>query len=264
MPSSGDSRPRTVLADDAEGGNAVRYGDTARIGLIYMHSSIVMECEFWAMVPTGVSVHVTRTALPTVTVNGLDEMVREGEIERCASLLAAAPVDVIAYGGTSASFLHGLGWDEAIAERVRLTSGGRPATTTSSASLRSLRAVGAQTIAIATPYIAEINDRAVQFFATNGFEVVAVEGLGLESDHDIGAVESQRVLELAESVDQPAADAVFISCTNFRTANVIVPLEERLNKPVVSANQATLWDCLRIVGVEREMARFGSLFGARR
>ena len=40
-----------------------------------------------------------------------------------------------------------------------------------------------------------------------------------------------------------------ISCTNLITIGAIPELERRLGKPVVSANQATVWHACRLAGV---------------
>jgi maleate isomerase len=52
---------------------------------------------------------------------------------------------------------------------------------------------------------------------------------------------------------------VFVSCTNYRTFEVIERLEADLGKPVVTSNQATLWDALRTLGVDDDLP-LGRLF----
>jgi len=61
-------------------------------------------------------------------------------------------------------------------------------------------------------------------------------------------------------VDQPEADAIFISCGALRSVEIIDALEERTGKPVVTSNQAMLWDCLRLAGVNDRMDGLGRLF----
>lgn len=250
-----DSHPAAIITAPT-----VDYGAHARIGLLYMHSSFVMECEFDAMAPAGVSTHVTRIALPSVTMAGIDSLARAREIKEAVGLLAAAPVDVIAFGGTSASFLHGPGWDQDLLRRMSEAADEKHVTTTSTASLHALAAVDARRIVIATPYTDDITARASAFFDGNGFDVVAAFGLNLVDDHAIGDVDTDEVRRLAHIADSVEADAVFISCTNLRTAEVISPLERELGKPVVSAIQATLWECLRLVDGPRVTQQFGSLF----
>lgn len=235
------------------------YGTRARIGLIYMASSWIMEPEFVRMAPPGVSIHTTRIQFHGATVEGLGRMAESAEVERCAELLATAPLGAICFGGTSASFLHGRGWDERLLERMAGASGGIPVTTTSTASLRALRAVGVGRIAFVGPYNDEVTERGRRFFEANGFEVVAALGLGLTTDPAIGGVSLATVCELARRGDRPRAEAIFISCTNLRTIGALAALEAELGKPVVSAIQASFWDCLRLAGVDLPVAGFGRL-----
>jgi maleate isomerase len=236
------------------------YGWRAKVGLVYMASSTVMEPEFYAMAPEGVSIHTDRIVLPTVTVAGLEEMMDGGEVARCTSFLAKAPLDVIIFGGTSATFLKGPTWDEAIKQTMAAASRGIPVTTTSTASVRALKALGARKISIATPYTHDITALAKSYFEQNEFEVLSVASLGLDDDHAIGAVPLQSVYEFARVNSDSRADALFLSCTNLRTVGAIEDLERVLGVPVVSAVQASFWDCMGITGVSDAGVGFGKLF----
>lgn len=238
------------------------YGWRARIGLIYMASSTVMEPEFAAMAPEGVSFHTSRIHLPEATVGGLASMMGDEEVERCTRELVRAPLDCVVFGGTSASFLEGIGWDEKVRQRMESVSEGIPATTTSTASLRALRAIEASSITLATPYIEEVTERGRRFFEQNGIAVRNAEGLGIKDDHAIGAVTTQAVYRFVRSMADRRAEAVFISCTNFRTIGAIAALEEDLGMPVVTANQASFWDALRLAGVRAPVDGFGRLLKA--
>ena len=110
------------------------YGWRARIGLINMDSGWAIEAEFHKMAPGGVSVHTTLIRLPSATVDGLAQIVDSPEVEHCTEFLATAPLHVICFDGTSATFLHGLGTDEKIMDRMRSRAKGIPVTTTSTAS----------------------------------------------------------------------------------------------------------------------------------
>ena len=147
------------------------YGWRARVGLIYMASSWVMEPEFQAMAPPGVTVHTTRISFTKATVEGVGLMAGSAEVEQCTGLLATAPLHVICFGGMSASFVHGRGWDVSMRERMAKVSRGIPVTTTATASLAALRAVGARRVVFAGPYIPEVTERGRRFFEANGFAV---------------------------------------------------------------------------------------------
>jgi maleate isomerase len=237
------------------------YGWRARLGLIYMASSWVMEPEFQAMAPRGVTVHTTRIAFTAATVEGVGQMAGSAEVERCTELLAAAPLHVICFGGTSASFVHGRGWDISIRQRMRQVARGIPVTTTSTASLAALRAVGARRVVFAGPYIPEVTERGRRFLEANGFAVAHAVGLGITEDHALGRVPLEDVYRLARDADRADADALFLSCTNFRTIGVLAALERDLGKPVVSAIQASFWYCLRLAGVGEAVDGYGRLLG---
>lgn len=235
------------------------YGWRARLGLVYMASSTVMEPEFAAMCPEGVSFHTSRIHLPAPTVDGLSRMMADDETERCVRELARAPLHAIIFGGTSATFLQGLGWDERIIARMEAVSGGIPVTTTSTASIKGLKAFGARRISLVTPYVAEVTERARRFFCGNDFEVLSAAGLGIDSDHGIGSVSTEEVYSFARANTDPKAEALFISCTNLRTLGAIPALEEELGIPVVSAIQASFWGALRLAGVRAGISGFGRL-----
>jgi maleate cis-trans isomerase len=61
-------------------------------------------------------------------------------------------------------------------------------------------------------------------------------------------------------VNRPDAQAIFISCSNFRTLEIIESLEARLGKPVVTSNASTMWKMLRTIGDQRAIPGAGRLF----
>ena len=235
------------------------YGWRARLGLVYMASSTVMEPEFAAMCPDGVSFHTARIHLPAPTVEGLTRMMEDEATERCVENLARAPLHSIVFGGTSATFLEGLGWDEKILARMRATSGGIPVTTTSTCSLEALRAFDARSISVVTPYVDEVTQRAERFFGENGFEVRSARGMGIADDHGIAEVKTEDTYAFARANVDARADVLFISCTNLRTIGAIAPLEEDLGMPVITAIQASFWGALRLAGVRARRQGFGRL-----
>ncbi|MCF4166300.1 hypothetical protein L2U69_11650 [Zavarzinia compransoris] len=236
-------------------------GWRARIGLVYMASSIVMEPEFYAMAPEGVSIHTARIHLPAATEAGLREMMEGGPLEDASTLLGHCPLDSAVFGGTSASFLDGGTYDGTVIARMKARmGGGLPVTTSSTASAAALSALGAKKITFTGPYNADVTARGRRFFEDRGFEVLDAFGLGIESDHGIGDVPLEEVYRFVKKVAVAGSDAVFISCTNFRTVGALAALEEDLGIPVVSSIQASFWHGLRLAGVRDRVTGFGSLF----
>ena len=236
------------------------YGWRARIGLIYIADSTVMEPELYAMAPEGVSIHTARIDLADPSAKGLGEMMDGSGIEEATRLLGYAPLHVVTFGGTSASFLKGIGYDRSIIARMEDILAGPPASTTSTAALRALRAVGAKRISFVSPYVSDLVELGRRFFSENGFEVTGAHGLGIADDPGLNGLPLERMYAFAKEVAEPQADAIFISCSAVRTVGAIEALESDLGRPVISANQATFWDALRIAGVKGGKAGFGCLF----
>ncbi|BEP17860.1 aspartate/glutamate racemase family protein [Pyrofollis japonicus] len=223
------------------------YGWRARIGLIVPSSNTTMEPEMWRLVPSGVSIHTARVKLEKVTVEELLAM--EKEASYAARLLATADVDLIVYGCTTGSLVGGPGYDEKITKSLEEASG-KPAIATATAVVEALRFLDAKRVALATPYIDEVNEKEVRFLEHHGFEVVDLKAFRIEKNTDIGKTPPEKVYRLARSLDTSRADAVFISCTNLRTIEVIDPLETDLGLPVISSNTATAWLALRRLGIK--------------
>ena len=234
----------------------------ARIGIVLPADGIIDD-EYWQLIPSGVGIQITRTPVPPedITVDLVTRLAKEPDIEEAAKVLIAGKPDCIAYACTSISFIRGAGYDEEIIKRIENATG-ISATTTSTAAVKALKYLGVKKVAVGTPYLDEINARLEQFFEANGLDVISMEGFKLTSG--IGKVPPGEVYNLAKKADQSNADGIFISCTNLRTVDIIEHLEQDLGKPVVTANQATMWEALRLTGVNTQMSGLGQLYAQKR
>ncbi|GAV26070.1 maleate cis-trans isomerase [Carboxydothermus islandicus] len=234
------------------------YGWRLRIGLMVPASNTTMESEFWRMVPEGVSIHVSRMLLENVTEEALIKM--EEHVERAARELATAKVDIITFGCTSGSLVKGKGYDMAISDKITSITG-IPSITTSTAVLEALQLLNIKKVAVITPYINAINKREAEFLEANGIKVQEIVGLGLVDNTEIGRQEYYVPYRIAKSLNLADCDGIFISCTNFRTIEIIEILEKELGIPVISSNQATFAAVLRRGGVNLDSVKgYGSLF----
>jgi maleate isomerase len=65
---------------------------------------------------------------------------------------------------------------------------------------------------------------------------------------------------MARKVMHPQADALFVSCTALRAALAVPGMEEAIGRPVVTSNQASAWNCLRLCGDDTPRPEFGRLW----
>jgi maleate isomerase len=207
-----------------------------------------LDDEYLRWLGPGVGLFATRT--PYVDLPVSVEMAEAvGSVDDIAvgarALRAAAPAAVV-YACTSGSFVGGLAGERRLRECLRAEAG-VPGVTTSGALLDALAAVRARAVAVATPYDAEVTARLGAFLAEAGHAIAGCAYLGL--DADIARVNGPTVHRLVTAADSAQADAVFVSCTNLRTFDVIGDLERELGKPVLTANQVSVWAALRAGGL---------------
>ena len=235
------------------------YGWRARAGLVVPSSNTTVEPEFRGSLPEGVSAHTARMHLEDVEPSQLEHMA--GEADRCVALLGTAGVDVVAYACTTGSLVEGPGYDERLEARLAEPAG-VPVVATAASVRRAFDALGLNAVAVSTPYTDDLTAREVDFLEAAGYDVVAARGLGIRPNLEIGRLDPGRAYREARAVDHPDADGVFVSCTNYPTFEAIPALEADLGKPVVTSNQATLWDLLCAVDLETTGVVPGSLGGA--
>ena len=220
-------------------------------------SNTTVEPEFYRALPEDVTLHTARLFLTRIAPDSIEKTAEE--LERAGRYLATADVDVIVLGATAPSFLKGIGYDRRLIERI-VEAAGKPATTTSTAMLEALSALGVRRVALGSAYTDQVNAIAADFLQSNGFEVVALEGLGYEDNLQVGRLDVETAYESGCRVDCAEADAVLLACTNWQSMAIIDRLEKKLGKPVVTTTQASLWAALRFLGRGAEVSGYGRLF----
>jgi maleate isomerase len=242
------------------------WADAVRVGFIELSTSLAMSAEVPGALPPGVRPLLTRLRLPggEVSAAALDRMVASDRLEEASRELADGGARVVAFACTTGSLIRGKGFDRELVERMERASGIR-ATTTSTALLAALSALGARTVAVATPYVAELNDLEAGFLEEHGHEVTALRGLGIETDPEIARVPyaRTRTLALEALAEGGDADAVFISCTNLPTLALLEGLEADAGRPVISSVAVTIWHALALAGVPASIPGLGSLLAGR-
>jgi len=212
-----------------------------RLGFLIPATNTTFEPETYAVIPAGVSAHFVR--VPFVEVNEEQLHAMRPHTKRLAAHLHSTQIDVAAFACTTGSLIGGADYDRQIVNEIE-AGGIENATTTSTAVINALNALGVTRIAIAAPYEAWLTELEVRFLESAGFSVIETASLGLRRHiADVGPAE---VYELASQVARSAPEAVFISCTNIRTVDVLADLEADLGIPVISSNLATWWEIFRL------------------
>lgn len=196
---------------------------SAEIGVgVIAPYDFALDRELWRWVPDSVNLLLTRTPhhdLP-VCVDQAEAVSAAPMLTECARSLSAACPQVVAYACTAGSFVHGLDGEATL--RAAVESAGIPrAVTTSGALIDALAALGVRRLAVATPYDTAVTARLVTFLAAAGLEVVSCAHLGL-TEH-IWRLTPAEVTALLRRCAHPDAEAVFVSCTNVPTYDLLAP-----------------------------------------
>ena len=226
----------------------------ASIGMIVPVTNTVNEAEWKRMAPD------VRFPLVRMALHAHGDPSLYDELRKRIDELSESRPDVIAYACTAGSMVQPL---DSLASFMTGISG-KPAVATAPALVHACRAFGMKRIVLATPYHDALNDHEKHFLEENGIEILAMKGLGIGAG---GAHEYVRIAKVApedvhahcRSVWVPDADGMVISCTDFRTQEILPRLEAELGKPVVSSNLATLWMALRSAGVKTRIKGYGRL-----
>ncbi len=253
------------------------WGWQARIGMFIVGNEAVPEAEWWAMVPPNVSVHAARVTARAPWARWREDrggVELEEDLARGCRQFAAMRLAAVVVGHSSSSILGGAGWDEAVVARL---AGELPAGTVVSTngldSLAALRASGVRRPFLVLP--PWFNDDTVaaggRYYRERGFAPAGVmrydpgrkwrdvppgelypQGMGFEQD-------IEPLYAQIRAACPAEADGVLIAGTGFRCVGIIEALEVDLRRPVLSANQVSLWHCLRMAGVHTPVTGYGAL-----
>jgi len=172
-----------------------------------------------------------------------------------------ARVDLIAYGCTSATLSDGPAFDSAFCAKLTEMTG-RPAVTTAGALIEAIGHIGVKEVSFTSPYVKALSAESVKFFSDSGINVVNEVGF----EHELNSLEQnaltpQDAYEMALKADHSDAQAIVISCTDYRALEAVPAIEKALGKPVITSNQALMFACLTRLDLPyRDMAAGGHLF----
>ena len=227
-----------------------------RLGLLVPSSNSTQEPEFCRLLPASVSLHVTRLTLSRIDPDSTVSIV--AELDRESRKLADAAVDIVVLAATAPSTRMGKGYDAQLIKRMEEASG-KPATTAATAMLEAFAALGVRRVALAAAWSETTNKWVVSFLEAHCIEVVSQVAMGVVSNVEVGRLHPQTALEHGRKADRKEADALFLACGNWRTADIVEDLERSAGKPVLTTNTMTVWHALQKIGGHASVPGFGRL-----
>jgi maleate isomerase len=235
-----------------------------RLGMLTPSSNTVLEPITYAMLrdqPT-ITAHfarfkVTEIALSQAALGQFDA----APVLAAAELLAHAKCNVIAWNGTSASWL-GFARDEALVREIEARTGIVAATCV--LGYRDLfRRLKVKRVGLVTPYTTDVQRRIMANWDAAGFACTAERHVGLSDNFSFGEVDAERIEQMVRDVATEGCDAIAILCTNMNGAVVAARLEPELGLPILDSVAVTLHAALHRAGKNTTgFGSWGSLFAA--
>jgi maleate isomerase len=228
-----------------------------RVGCIIPSSNRMVEQEMVAAFPAGVQPHVTRLRMTGPNRGPLDAVLPR--VEEATAALIDARCEVVAFHCTANSMQEGRGGEERILAAMA-AAGAPQATTTATAVRRAFDALAARRVVLITPYDQRTTDHEAEFLQEAGYRVLHAKGFAFDGSDAYCATPQAFWRDRALEAARPDADVYFVSCANISVFGVIDELERKLDRPIVTSNQAVIWDCVARLGAPHRDSCPGRLF----
>lgn len=236
--------------------DAGRYA-RAQLGFILMSTDLAAEKDYFDMAPDGVGVHITRLRTEDITTPETLRRHIDHMADAASRLQPDIKPDVISYSCTSGSIVNG---ERRVFDAISKGAPWAQPMCLATGVVDALRELGVRKLVVGTPYLDAINTMEAEFLVTKGFDILDIQGLNLETGLEFGQVTPAFWKEFAIAIDQPEAEAIFLSCSGVRSLEVIQDIEDATGKPVITSNQAHFWSCLRRAGIPDRLQGFGQIF----
>ncbi|MGR3512992.1 MAG: maleate cis-trans isomerase family protein [Paracoccaceae bacterium] len=230
----------------------------AQIGCIVLQADETLEDDLRRLLPADLSCLVSRVpSSPTLTQESLREMA--AHLTHAASLFPrGASFRAVAYGCTSATAELGAAHvADLIASGVETPAVTDPV----SALIAACRHLGVTRIGLVSPYVDTVSTQLIETLSENGITTATSVNFDEPSEAKVARIAETTLRKAAREVDRMAeCDAVFLSCTNLRTLDVIAEIEADIGKPVLSSNQVLAWHLCQLADVDLPDTAPGALF----
>ena len=246
--------------------NADVQGKVTRLGIIYPVGGGEQDYYRFAESTGG----AVRIFLVTTRLYGEDKdhdvasLLKSGDINAlgiAGGKLQELNPDAAIWACTSASFVGGYEWSREQASTIGKAAG-CPASTTSLAFVNALDALSLDRVAIMASYPEAVSMKFKSFLEYRAKRTVNIQCLDILSGWDAALLPAVRLKEAVCAVDHPDAEAILIPDTALPTFHLVAELEDKLGKPVLTANSVSLWELLRLAGIHERHVELGRLFMA--
>lgn len=233
-----------------------------RLGMLTPSSNTALEPVTTAMLAglPEVTAHFSRFKVTEIALSAQSQaQFDDSAILHAAELLAHAKVDVIAWNGTSASWL-GFDRDERLTERITAATGIKARTCV--LGYRSVfQSTRVSRIGLVSPYTPDVQARITSTWGASGFNCTAERHANIADNFSFAEIPEAQIEHMIRDVAAEGCEAIAILCTNMRGASLAAKLEAELGLPIYDSVAVTLWTCLRAVKADlSRISGWGRIF----
>jgi maleate isomerase len=237
----------------------------AKIGVLVPATNTIVQPEYEAMRPRGVTNHVSRMTASGRDTSSMDAYRKSLErgsehVKAAIELVVPCAPAIIALGHSIDTFRGGVAGAKALERELTAAAQGIPVVLPSLAFLAALEAYGRpRRVAAVTPYFPPGDEQVRSFFEDAGFEVTGIIGLKRPNPLAIAATPTADVVDALNALTRDGPEIILQPGTNLATCVLADQAETWLGVPVVSCNASTYWHTLRQLGIKDQMDGFGRL-----
>ena len=233
-----------------------------RLGMLTPSSNTALEPATYGLLRhlPGITAHFARFPVTEIALSASALGQFDAEpILAAAELLSHAKMDVIAWNGTSASWL-GFERDAQLAAAITERTGIR-ATTAILALNDILQRLNAKRIALVTPYLDDVQGKIIANYQAAGYVCLAERHAGLQDNFSFAALSAAEIEAMITAVAAEQPDAIAIICTNMDATRLAPRIEARTGIPILDSIACTLWGALRAGGIDAtQLTPAGQIF----
>ena len=233
-------------------------GYNAQLGLIVLQSDETLEYELRRILPEdGVALYTAR--IPSERQVSTDGLARLADsLTNTAALLPPElRYKVVGYGCTSGTAVIGA---EAVAEQIKAGCQTAAVTEPLTALLSACYRKGIGRLAILSPYVEDVSATLRQRLHFAGIETPQFGSFNEASETAVANISAGSVAAAATVLfNRGGCEAIFISCTNLQTLEVIAHIEKQCGCPVWSSNLVLGWHMLKTAGLKARRPEIGTL-----
>ena len=233
-------------------------GYKAQLGLIVLQSDETLEYELRRMLPEdGVALYTSRIpSAQTVSTKSLAGMA--ALLTNTAALLPPElQYKVVGYGCTSGTAVIGA---EVVADQIKAGCNAAAVTEPLTSLISACNEKGVKRLAILSPYVEDVSATMRQRLRSAGIKTPQFGSFNEANETAVAHISAGSVYAAATALHKRGkCEAIFISCTNLQTLDVIAEIEKQCNCPVWSSNLVLGWHMLKTAGLKARNPELGTL-----